>query len=625
MSWNFNDYGRDMSETVRNLFNYCSDEYHATETGCDAIVDEWKKNKGDNFDNRFKDIRGYNAEQHCIVLDSKLFRAFDPRAIKLFFDYLPIDCRQISRLDGRTTKEWKDLYFKYKYIKNALDELPAECVNYHGYANAVTMMSVAKKNYDIAYWMPKYTEESTQEYEKRQKVVAYLREKVQQFTDDEVAQFINDLYPIIKAVSGQKMSKMVRKWCTSIGMDKYEGYRFEAEYAKYADAINPLELDEVLILSWNLLDYLTMSFGNNWTSCHSIDKENIHGWTGSAAGYRGCYSSGTLSYALDNTSLIVYAIKKSDLEKGIPYWNLPKIHRQMFHVDANGGHTIIQGRLYPDDQSDCGNSTDSSAYQQYREIVQSIIAQAFNIPNLWNVKRGTDACGDFVYDSLGTHYRDYYHYSNCNVSYNTTFDDKIQLCIGRAPICPSCGCSHDEEVWCTCEDCRDDRIECEDCGCHYDREDMIAIDGYRYCRDCAMYCDYHQEWEHGDGDNFIHGYGHVCNCALDELLDYREVFQCEWSREFYAANRIVTWTNPITGEEHYFGSATKRDCWLDENFVEYVHPVTGEVMYFASESEMNEWVSENVDEDTSDDASNTDTDTVNDHVDALSEMLAFNF
>ena len=136
-----------------------------------------------------------------------------------------------------------------------------------------------------------------------------------------------------------------------------------------------------------------------------------------------------------------------------------RVQRQMFHIDFSTGKLIVQGRLYPSDQCDADDfdeETMKGMYGQWRAIVQSVVAQAFDIPNLWINKKGTSACSNVI-KSYGTHYRDYNYYSNCNVSRHESLgDEEITIEVGHNPICPTCGDEHYTEAWVYCDKCRDD-------------------------------------------------------------------------------------------------------------------------------------------------------------------------
>ena len=143
-----------------------------------------------------------------------------------------------------------------------------------------------------------------------------------QYIDSELADELNKICPEVHAHDGQKTSRVINKLLAYIGVGKHPEYN--REFAKYADALNPLKITRHTILSVNPLDYLTMSFGNSWASCHTIDKQNKRNMPNS---YQGMYSSGTISYMLDSPSMVFYTVDAS--YDGNDFWHEPKINRQM--------------------------------------------------------------------------------------------------------------------------------------------------------------------------------------------------------------------------------------------------------------------------------------------------------
>ncbi len=396
----------------------------------------------------------------------------------------------------------------------------------------------------------------------------------------EQADNLNEINPDIRANGGQKKSRLVNKIAKLYGID-FDGPELRATYAEFADAINPFVVKRHTVLSVNPADFLTMSWGTNWTSCHTIDKENVHGYEGHAASYRGCYSSGTHSYMLDGSSFIYYTVNgKKEVED---YGKELKESRQMFHI---GEDKLIQGRLYPYDQTDCDYYAEPEEYTQIRVIVQRIIAELFNIPNYWTNKKGTEACGDYS-TQTGTHYCDITHYENCNVSIIRGSENTKRIKIGHNPICPNCGREHDYEDWVLCGGCQNDgEHECCECGSWYNTEDMMCIDGEWYCPDCYFYCEYHEEYETGDYV-YVEGYGNVC----EDALSTGDFLHCDACDEYFYDNG-----NAIEINGNYYCCS---DCAEDDGY----NYVESEDEWYSSEetsycSECNQYVlSENYNED----------------------------
>lgn len=324
----------------------------------------------------------------------------------------------------------------------------------------------------------------------------YLGGYAERCVSEENANIINTIFPSVKAHAGQKTSRIVNKICAYLGIDKADDYN--REFAKYADSLSPMVIKRHTVLSINPLDYLTMSFGNSWASCHTIDKSNKRGMPNS---YSGCYSSGTISYMLDKTSMVFYTVDAS--YKGDEYWNQPKINRQMFHY---GEEKLVQARLYPQDNDGC-----SSVYEPYRGIVQKIMSEIFEFPNLWVLKKGTSEICNWV-RSDGTHYRDYSHYGNCTISFVKGSSNSTRIMIGARPICIECGDRHYEEKsinHCACG------YVCSDCGEHIDEDDVIWINGDPYCSDCVHYCENCDEYHRGRQTWIPSENRYVCECCLD--------------------------------------------------------------------------------------------------------------
>lgn len=355
-----------------------------------------------------------------------------------------------------------------------------------------------KKIYNFLDWVMDITY--------RTNAINELRYYKEQLLDSEMAEMIKQSYPDIKGIAaGQKTSRAVNKICKLLGVNKKEDY--EREYAKYSDAINPLDVVRHTILSVNPVDYLLSSNGNSWSSCHTLDKNNPNGFSG-------CHCSGTMSYLLDGTTMVYYQVDKeydgNDLEFE------PKIIRQLFHYKDG---ILVQGRLYPQ----C-NDGKNSLYTPIRAQLQKIIADCLVAPNLWRKKGGTSACCSVI-NSEGTHYRDYECQSECSVSKIVKMIpkgrvDNKHMTVGHDIYCVKCGDWHDMESTLLCEDCYDNYAysgsrRCCDCGDRYDEDEMYCINGEWYCSSCSTYCDHCNERV---PNSSIHYYGNLDMDICDDCV-----------------------------------------------------------------------------------------------------------
>lgn len=507
-------------------------DYHPTEEGVDKILDEWVKNKGWMI-NLFKKHPNYNGK-YQIVFDTDYNRVCDKNSLIKFRDYL----YKVGNFMLKEVQIGMFSYYETVNIYNRLNKIMGkmEDIYFDGYNPLVNGKSLNEIRREKSEWSKKlmayknkvynnelvlsndksYDYESYKLFENIENFAYYIGEYTDNIATEYIVEKINNYFPSVKAVIGQKTSRIVGKVAKLSGIDKHP--EWNREFAKYSDAINPLAIKRHTILSCHPIDYFTMSFGNSWASCHTIDKKNKRNMPND---YSGCYSSGTLSYMLDGSSFIFYTVDKE--YNGNNYELQSKINRNMFHM---GEDKLIQARVYPQ-----ATDGETGIYRQIREIAQKVISDCLGVPNIWKNVKGTGECRDMTY-SYGTHYKDYYNFSDCNVSYLKNETDEINtytINIGHDPICPSCGRVHYEEETIECDNCYKDNYTCYHCG--RTAEDMHEIDGDYYCEDCCFYCEYHDEWETGDY-TYIENYGRVC----DDALNYSDNFIycdncCEWYYE----------------------------------------------------------------------------------------------
>ena len=398
-------------------------DYNYTTDALYKIIDTWATNKADLI-LAFKKHPNYLKGKFMIAFSHNFNREIDLNALELF-------------------KRW---LFDFDTCMALREFMPEEM--------RIEVIDYGRKLPDAIY-----------------RFLCDLPNMTEQYINDDIVENLNIICPDVHAHKGQKMSRVINKILSYIGYNKLPDYN--REFAKYADALNPLQITRHTVVSVNPLDYLTMSFGNSWASCHTIDKTNKRGMPNS---YEGMYSSGTVSYMLDKPSMVFYTVDAS--YNGNDFWNEPKINRQMFHW---GEEKLVQGRLYPQD-----NDYNNGAYTPYREIVQNIISELFGFPNLWTVSKGTGAADRYVI-SKGTHYRDYANYDNCTLSRPKGSENEQLITVGHDPICINCGKEHDKQDNISC--CGNEYI-CTHCGCVIeDEEDVVWINDEPYCEDCTYRCE----------------------------------------------------------------------------------------------------------------------------------------
>lgn len=375
-------------------------------------------------------------------------------------------------------------------------------------------------------------------------VLNNLDDYAERTLSEETTNTFSVAFPTLHFHKGEKTSRAVNRICEYLGVTKHPDYN--REFAKYADSLSPMTIKRHTVLSINPLDYLTMSFGNSWASCHTIDKQNKRKMPNS---YHGMYSSGTVSYMLDSPSMVFYTTDPSNEEKD--FWNQPKINRQMFHW---GEEKLIQGRLYPQDNDD-----NPEAYTPYRNIVQEIIAQIYDFPNLWKIQRGKEYTSKYIY-SNGTNYRDYDNFDNCTLSRISGSENEQIITVGEPPICIHCGCEHEVEDNINC--CADKYI-CAHCGCVVDYEDDGEwINGEFYCHDCCYWCEDCGEYYVCGDETYIEGYGNVCPGCLNDNYTYCD--ECEEYHPNGDMNYLERYEKDVCDDclEEYYTRCEKCGEWI---------------------------------------------------------------
>jgi len=381
---------------------------------------------------------------------------------------------------------------------------------------------------------------------------------------------INEQHEDFRFRDGMKSTKVMGKICKVLGWDQVEG--FNAQYAKYCDAMSPIKVTRHTCISLNPVDYLLMSNGNSWKSCHYI---------GDHSGDAGCYSSGTISYMLDKHSIVFYTVDASFNGKMIERAN--KLQRQIFGYN---NFQLFQSRLYPQ-ANDYGAK---DIYTDIRGIMQKVFSDCIGLPNLWvlkrkglNVRRGMKA----------TCYPDWQHQGNlCSTSViKEKVDETLdEIVLGYQPICITCGEHHCHDGSISC--CQGSRYQCEDCGCIIDEDEAHWVDGDPYCGDCVDYCSCCDEYTREEVTYIESEDRYVCESCLE-----RYYYWCEDCEEYHDKDEC-TWLD-VYGKmvcdaclEEYYEQCEECDKYYKkEDVEEYENEETGEVHFYCKRcAEANEAV-----------------------------------
>lgn len=487
----------------------------------ECIFEDWLTKKAGIRD-VLKRHPKWDNDQQAIVFDTDIETGIDKRAISEFAEWaLPlmhdfyVQERGVTEIDGENIAElhgkvelYRHLYDVMTYITDTQD-VNGSMLRYGNltrnnvrdlYRRFDDRLDEILENYYL--YESKglaITKGELHLWNKIRSFMTTLTEIECSLATPEFAEQVNELFPEVKATEGQKVSRIVNRIGKLFGLEKVKqmksvvhngvtqekDFGWNYHFAAFADAVNPIKVHQYTVISINPFDYWTMSFGKNWASCHTIDKENRRNIRENH--YHGCYSAGTESYMLDTSTIIMYTVDPDYVGE---MWKAPKSRRCTFHM-AKDGQSFIQGRLYPDGRD--GGETGMAA--QFRQIFQRVWSECQGEPNYWDTKKGVGECGAYAITD-GHHYPDYENYNDCAHSIRKG-SNAITIKIGTPAVCPCCGEEHDEEETITCPDCEDSSKSigtCRRCGCYiYEGEDDYyeASDGSLFCcAECAEESDY---------------------------------------------------------------------------------------------------------------------------------------
>ena len=519
-------------------YEYAEDHfYEPTYYGCDQIIRRWSVAKAP-IANLLMKHPNYNG-RYQIVLNETFHRDVDRGGLEAFYRYLDRIINVAKPVKAIVGEPSDREHYRCGWVDGSMDEfigntVEVRCLNISSADLRFNRMAFrfSLDHLTLIYENGTTEPDAGQMLPKQKSALLDLVLSGAQYVDDETTERLNKKFPTLKLHRNGKTSRTVRKICVMFGLDKDP--EFNDMFTKFADAVNPLDVQRWTIISWHPIDYFTMSFGNSWTSCQSIDKTDRLGvYSGS---YHGCYCGGTESYMNDTATFVVYVVDRAF--KGEQFELEPKIMRQLFHIRQNGKQ-IIQGRLYPQDNDTGAKET----YDKMRAIVQRVVADCFGFANGWTVKSGTRACCEWIRTN-GVHYPDYKHFDTCTVSTLRDYVPEGYITIGARQICPTCGDEFSNEDHIICDACRNDGATCEHCGDRFDPEvDGIVTGDGRYfcCSECAerdgyVYCNNDEEWHHSE-DDYVYYCDHYEEYFYDRWGDHVETEDGHIFLDDYAAHQ----------------------------------------------------------------------------------------
>lgn len=439
-----------------------------------AYLDFWKQNKSNIYD-MFSKRSEWNKDELCLVVKAKTKREADKnRALKLI-------CKVLEKM-----KETNPRTSYYERMFNTIIRYNAEDVlrwepDYSAshFTNSTNindaLYSNHSTNYTYSYW---YHQAKLRQGQKHSKVILKLIDIIcNQFGFD-----------YVKAIYTLDETCKIR--LPKGGFKESNDHNWEQLKAKICDALLPLEVDQTFYISLNPLDYLTMSHGDGWESCHSLRDD-------------GCYHSATVTMLSDPSTVIVYTLSNNPENR---FWDYDKQTRQIVSIadDLDG---IFQQVFYPSK-----TTNDTEVIKKY---LQEIISEYKQSSEKWiksNYRNENIKC------------REYLGYTDWNNGKESTLTkisgSSPKFVIGKSVpyldeatatlsstsrlshyswvVCNGCGKIHRrsdcheydyDEYYCdTCY--REKFIVCDKCDRTIPDDKVIVIDGKRYCENCAKKIDY---------------------------------------------------------------------------------------------------------------------------------------
>lgn len=376
----------------------------------------------------------------------------------------------------------------------------------------------------------------------------------------DIAEYLNQINENYRIRPEMRASKVIGKVFRTEGLDT-QIPDYGKLFSSMSDDINPLVIKRHTVISLNPVDYLLMSNGDTWKSCHNIED----------ADDPGCYSAGTISYMLDENSFIFYTVDASYDGSEIEFEE--KASRQVF---AYKDGVLFQSRMYPQ-SCDCGAE---EMYKDTREIVQKIVSECEGFNNLWITTKSD--VNDFVKLGDGACcYPDWHRGcpggDHCRVSrQKETETSHVKIKVGKRPICIQCGEEHENHN--TINHC--DAYFCTRCGYSVDRDDVYWCGDDPYCGDCVSYCEKCCEYYPKDNVTETYHGTYVCSDCLAEYYYYCEDLEDYVSKDyavefengyFYSGNEDNEWAYcSKCGEAHWISDLTYsngeyycEDCYED--------------------------------------------------------------
>lgn len=180
--------------------------------------------------------------------------------------------------------------------------------------------------------------------------------------------------------ANSKTNKSIGKVCAKYGVDKSDFYN--QKFTTYSEKCGAKPKKQKLYLSVALVDFLSMAWGDSWSSCFAPTAE-LDG------SYSGMHREGTMIYASDEVSFIVSVV---DLDKIDEYGRVAPLNKRMHGAYLDG--RLLTSLVYP-------HVSNANLSKEMRSVVQKIFAKCEKTANKWVKYRNSYKKNIFTYDDNG--------------------------------------------------------------------------------------------------------------------------------------------------------------------------------------------------------------------------------
>lgn len=339
-------------------------------------------------------------------------------------------------------------------------------------------------------------------------------------TKDETSIF-KDVFSFRGVQQGMKYSRLIQKLLKEWDKDIMDNSSVLNRYNGWVDSITEQKVTYDFVVSVNPADYLLMSYGNSWSSCHILNPVISHGEND----YEGQFKAGCVDYLVDNCTAVCYIVPKdSDVSE---HSLLPKIGRQLFFIAPDGTY-FFQSRMYP-------GGGESAINDYFRESFQSIVEKITPLVygDIWSNEIDLR-----ISAKNGLHYPDYNHMDQGENRWSTSQNRTGRFFFepGDAVRCVMCGENEiDEPHLLFCNSCRG-----------YDNTHAGCVE----CDDC-------HEWFDMDNEGGTYGDNYVCQSCIDN-----NYYRCDRCGELMEQGSDSVYTAP--NEDTLCESCFENNCFICE-------------------------------------------------------------